>query len=151
MDMTHGVAVIAPEADPAVCRCRHRRLNAVSQGTESPLESTMESDNVMTLPRVREEKREKTRKQPRYHVILLDDNDHTYDYVIRMVQEVFGHNQEQAFRVAREVDEQGRVILLTTTKEHAEFKQEQIHGYGADPLIPRSKGSMWAVIEPAPE
>jgi len=29
------------------------------------------------------------------------------------------------------------------------LKQDQIHGYGPDPLIPRCKGSMSADIEPA--
>jgi ATP-dependent Clp protease adaptor protein ClpS len=42
------------------------------------------------------------------------------------------------------------VVVLTTTKEHAELKRDQIHGYGADRLIARSKGSMWSSIEPEP-
>jgi ATP-dependent Clp protease adaptor protein ClpS len=41
------------------------------------------------------------------------------------------------------------VIVLTTSKEHAEIKQEQIHAFGPDPRIARCKGSMSAVIEPA--
>ena len=32
----------------------------------------------------------------------------------------------------------------------AELKRDQIHAYGADPLLERSKGSMSAIIEPAP-
>lgn len=90
----------------------------------------------------------KPKRQPRYNVVLLDDNDHTYDYVIRMLGELFGHTQEKAFQVATEVDQIGRAILLTTTKEHGELKQEQIHGFGVDPLIPRCKGSMSAILEP---
>jgi ATP-dependent Clp protease adaptor protein ClpS len=52
--------------------------------------------------------------------------------------------------MAKEVDSSGRVIVLTTSKEHAELKQEQIHAFGPDPLITRCQGSMTAVIEPAP-
>jgi len=33
--------------------------------------------------------------------------------------------------------------------ERAEFKQQQIHGYGADWRIERCKGAMRAVLEPA--
>jgi ATP-dependent Clp protease adaptor protein ClpS len=84
-----------------------------------------------------------------WHVVLLDDDDHTYEYVIRMMQELFGHSPEKAFKVAKTVDEQGRVVCMTTHKEHAELKQEQVHGYGADPLMARSKGAMSAVLEPA--
>lgn len=91
------------------------------------------------------------KQQPRYHVILLDDDDHTYDYVVRMLQELFAHPRERGYLLAKRVDASGRVIVLTTTKEHAELKRDQIHAFGADPLIPRCQGSMSAVIEPVPE
>jgi len=93
---------------------------------------------------------EKRRRQPRYHVVLWNDDDHTYDYVIAMLRRLFGHTAETAFKMATEVDTRGRVIVLTTTKEHAELKRDQIHAFGADRLIARSKGSMWASIEPEP-
>ena len=90
------------------------------------------------------------RRQPRYNVILLDDNDHSYDYVIRMLGKLFTMSEEKAILLATEVDNNGRAVLLTTTREHAELKQQQIHGYGSDPLIPKCKGSMSSVIEPVP-
>lgn len=90
------------------------------------------------------------RIQPRYHVILLNDDDHTYRYVIEMMLIVFGHPPEKGFLIAKEVDKAGRAICLTTSFEHAEFKQEQVHAYGADPYFgPKCKGSMTAVLEPA--
>jgi ATP-dependent Clp protease adaptor protein ClpS len=92
----------------------------------------------------------KPRRQPRYHVVLWNDDDHTYAYVIAMLRRLFGHADATALKMAAEVDTQGRVIVLTTTKEHAELKRDQIHAFGADRLIARSKGSMWASIEPAP-
>jgi ATP-dependent Clp protease adaptor protein ClpS len=51
--------------------------------------------------------------------------------------------------MATEVHTKGRVIVDTTSRERAELKQEQIHAYGADPRLPRCKGSMSASIEPA--
>jgi hypothetical protein len=39
------------------------------------------------------------------------------------------------------------VIVLTTHKERAEFKRDQIRGFGADPRIASSKCSMGAVVE----
>lgn len=105
--------------------------------------------DTTTLPDLDTETEERTRRQPPYHVILLDDPDHTFDYVIRMLKELFAHPVERGFKMAEEVHESGRVIVLTTTLEHAELKQDQIHAYGPDPLLPRCKGSMTAVIEPA--
>lgn len=85
-----------------------------------------------------------------YNVILLDDDDHTYEYVIEMLRAVFSMSAEKAYLHACEVDSQKRTILLTTSKEHAELKRDQVHGYGPDPRLPRCKGSMTAKIEPAP-
>jgi ATP-dependent Clp protease adaptor protein ClpS len=106
------------------------------------------SDTV-TLPDLDEEVDERVRQLPPYHVILLNDDDHTFDYVIRMLKQLFGHPEEKGFMMADEVHRRGRVIVLTTTKEHAELKQDQIHAFGPDPLLQRCKGSMTAVIEPA--
>ena len=92
---------------------------------------------------------EKVRLQPPYNVVLLDDNDHTYEYVIEMLMSIFGYNPVKAFLMAREVDTAGRVIVLTTTLERAELERDRIHAYGADWRIPRCKGSMSAVLEPA--
>src|SRR5580765_600655 len=86
---------------------------------------------------------------PAYNVVLLDDDDHTYDYVIEMLQTLFVFSQDQAFRPAVEVDTHGRTILLTCTLPEAEFARDQVHAYGPDKRMPQSKGSMSAVIEPA--
>lgn len=88
--------------------------------------------------------------QPPYHVILLDDDDHTYEYVIGMLRKLFGYAPERAFQLAFEVDHRNRVILDTTTLERAELKRDQIHAFGRDWRIPRCQGSMSALIEPVP-
>jgi ATP-dependent Clp protease adaptor protein ClpS len=85
---------------------------------------------------------------PKYHVILLDDNDHTYEYVIEMLVQLFGHSSSRAYEMACTVDQTGRVVVETTHKERAEMKQDQIHNYGPDWRLSHSKASMAAVIEP---
>lgn len=84
-----------------------------------------------------------------WNVVLLDDDDHSYEYVIAMMQELFACPMEKAFQVAKAVDTDGRAVCLTTHKEHAELKRDQILAFGKDPLIASCKGSMSAVIEPA--
>ena len=86
---------------------------------------------------------------PPYNVILLNDDDHSYDYVVLMLNKIFGHPPEKGFMMALEVDKTGRVVVATTNLEHAELKRDQIQSFGPDPLIPRCKGSMSAVVEPA--
>ena len=106
----------------------------------------------ITLPetsrRLKEKREEKVKKQPPYNVVLLNDDDHTFEYVITMLQQLFGYPREKGFQMAAEVDSTGRVIVLTTTKEHAELKRDQIHAFGKDNAIRSCKGSMSASIEP---
>jgi ATP-dependent Clp protease adaptor protein ClpS len=105
-----------------------------------------------TAPPIPETDGETRSKQlPPFNVVLLDDDEHSYDYVIRMMQSLFGHDQDRAYRVAQRVDSDGRVVCLTTHKEHAELKRDQILAFGKDPIMAISKGSMSAVIEPARE
>lgn len=100
-----------------------------------------------TVKRNAELDRERKR-QPRYHVILWDDDDHSYEYVILMMRQLFGLSFEKGYLVAKSVDAAGRAVCTTTTKEHAELKRDQIHAFGKDRLIERCKGSMSASIEP---
>ena len=86
---------------------------------------------------------------PAYNVVLLDDDDHTYDYVIEMLQALFVFSLDQAYQHAVEVDTHGRPILLTCTLSEAEFARDQVHAFGPDKRMPQSKGSMSAIIEPA--
>ena len=102
-----------------------------------------------TTTRPEEKKEHKTKGLPPYNVILLDDNDHSYEYVIHMLKVLFGYPPEKGYRMAVEVDTTRRVIVATTHLEQAELKRDQIHAYGPDPRIPRCEGSMSATIEPA--
>ena len=102
-----------------------------------------------TSKKLKEQEDQKVKKQPPYHVILLNDDDHSYEYVIRMLKQLFGHPDERGYKMAKEVDTSGRVIVDTTSLERAELKRDQIHAFGPDPLIERCKGSMSATIEPA--
>ena len=68
---------------------------------------------------------------PPFHVILLNDDDHTFEYVMEMLKVLFAHSEEKGYVMAKEVDRSGRVIVLTTHREMAELKRDQIHAYGA--------------------
>ncbi len=91
--------------------------------------ATLTADPVV---KPKNKKDERTKRQPRFHVILWDDDDHSYEYVILMMRQIFGHTIDRGFKIANAVDSDGRSICLTTTREHAELKVEQIHSFGKD-------------------
>jgi ATP-dependent Clp protease adaptor protein ClpS len=100
------------------------------------------------LPKRQKQEKRNPKKQPRYNVVLWNDDDHSYAYVITMLLELFNHPVEKGYQLAHEVDTHGRVVVLTTTMEHAELKRDQIHAYGKDSQIVNCSGSMSATIEP---
>ncbi|MGE5596953.1 MAG: ATP-dependent Clp protease adaptor ClpS [Hyphomicrobiales bacterium] len=102
--------------------------------TKPGIEITEESDQELEKP---------------YHLILLDDQYHTYHYVVTMLGRIFGYEVEKAFAIACVVDSSGQAIVMTGSHDEVRRKQELIHSFGADPLMEESVGSMSAIIEPA--
>ena len=86
---------------------------------------------------------------PPYHVVLLDDNDHSHEYVMEMLKALFGYPETMGFTLADKVDRQGRAVVFTTHREFAELKCEQIHTYGNDWRVATCQGSMSAIIQKA--
>ena len=114
-----------------------------------------ESAAAVAEPEVRPERKSRPKKkppkrQPRYHVILWTDDDHTYEYVVQMMQELFAHPEQRGYVIAHQVHTLGKAVCCTTTLERAELNRDQIHAYGADVRLERCKGSMSATIEPEP-
>lgn len=85
---------------------------------------------------------------PIYHLVLLDDDDHTVDYVTEMLQRLFLLPRDAAHVHALEVHNNSRSIVLTAELPVASFARDQIQGYGADWRVKDSKGSMSAILEP---
>lgn len=116
-----------------VCSRVYVIVETMEETTVSPARSVQEREQLMAL----------------YHVVLLDDDEHTYDYVIEMLQRLFLLSANEAFERALEVDTTGRAIVITCELPQAEFARDQIHSYGPDPRMPNSRASMHAAIEPA--
>ena len=102
-----------------------------------------------TITTPREGTKREIEGMPPYNVVLLDDDEHSFEYVVRMLKKIFGHSLKRGLKMAMQVHLSGRVVVATTNLEQAELKRDQIHAFGPDPLIPRCKGSMSATIEPA--
>ena len=84
---------------------------------------------------------------PLFKIVLFDDDEHTYDYVVEMLVDCCGLSRESAFRCAVEVDLSGKTTVFYGPKDACRRRCEMIHAYGADPRLPRSKGSMKAEVQ----
>ena len=92
----------------------------------------------------------KTQKQPPYNVVILNDEEHTFDYVIELLCKLFRHSLRAAQELTWRIHTAGRAVVYTTHKELAELKRDQVLSYGPDPRMNISKGPLDCYIEPAP-
>ncbi len=105
-----------------------------------------------TAPRSKTAIEEQTRskKLPPYNVIILNDEEHTFDYVIELLGKLFAHPLQKAIELTWRIHLTGRAVVYTTHKEKAELKRDQVLSYGADPRMSISRGPLGCYIEPAP-
>jgi ATP-dependent Clp protease adaptor protein ClpS len=101
-------------------------------------------------PESQADRRSKTRRQPPYNVVVLNDEEHTFDYVIDLLVKIFRHPLSTAKELTWRIHSTGRAIVYTTHKEKAELKRDQILAWGPDPRMTISKGPLGCYIEPAP-
>ncbi len=83
-------------------------------------------------------------------MIILNDEEHTFDYVIELLCKLFRHPVGTAQELTWRIHLTGRAVVFTTHKELAELKRDQVLSYGPDPRMSVSKGPMDCFIEPAP-
>lgn len=91
----------------------------------------------------------RTRRIPPYHVILLNDDHHSMEFVVEVLCKVLGCSTERAFQFMMEAHTSGRAIIWTGSKEVAELKAEQIHTCPEIRADGRDLGPLGCDIEPA--
>ena len=101
---------------------------------------------------VDEKSRENTNQEPKhlpmYRVILWNDQDHTFEYVINMMHRIFGYNKAQGMIIATGVHTCGKIAVATLPLEVAELRRDQIRSFGPDPFLEECVTSMYATLEP---
>jgi ATP-dependent Clp protease adaptor protein ClpS len=101
-------------------------------------------------PKSRTDQTPQNRRQPPYHVVILNDEEHTFDYVIDLLVKLFRHSLPTAQELTWRIHSTGRAVVYTTHKEKAELKRDQVLAWGPDPRMSISKGPLGCYIEPAP-
>lgn len=93
-------------------------------------EELVEQEPIVTTAKPAPKTR--TKRQPLYNVIVLNDDLHTFDYVIDALCRICGHSKDEAYRLAVEIDGKGLAAVWTGAMEVAELKRDQIIGFGID-------------------
>lgn len=93
----------------------------------------------------------KVRRLPPFNVVLLNDDHHTGEFVVEVLQKVLGCNKERAALLTSEAHHTGRSIVWTGPKEVAELKMEQIQSFHEIRQDGRKLGPLGVELEPAPQ
>lgn len=98
----------------------------------------------------REKEATQTRLLPPYNVVLLNDDYHSFEFVVEVLISVLGLSVEDAVAAMLEAHTRGRSVVWSGAKEVAELKAEQV-------TTPRERrtggldlGPLDCEIEPAP-
>ena len=111
-------------------------------------------DEPIVSPKKRptNETKSKPKRQPHYALILHNDDDHTFQYVIDLLMKLFAHTAEKAFVLTNQVHAQGKSIVWTGTLELAELKRDQVRSFGPDLFaMKKVEYPLGVTIEPLPE
>jgi len=108
-----------------------------------------EQDSTSTVVETEVTSEPQTRRLPPYNVVILNDEEHTFPYVIELLTKLFRHSLSKAEELTVRIDATGRAVVYTTHKELAELKRDQVIAYGPDPLCEGSKGPLRCYVEPA--
>lgn len=88
---------------------------------------------------------------PPHAVVVLNDDVHTFEYVVEVFGKVFGYPPEKCFQLAKHIHINGRGIVWSGPKEVAELKRDQIRSAGPDLYAARKvDGPLGVLVEPLP-
>ena len=114
--------------------------------------AVMEPQVVVRPKPARPDLKSKPKRQPPYAVILHNDDQHTFQYVIDLLMKLFAYPLEKAFVLMSQVHTQGKSIVWSGTLELAELKRDQVRGFGPDFNAPTKVDfPLGVTIEPLPE
>src|SRR5438270_12206022 len=94
--------------------------------------AAVESPPQVEPPPKKQRGKPKPKKQPPYAVIVFNDDEHSFQYVIDAFSKVFGYPREKSYTLAVQIHTSGRGIVWSGTRELAELKRDQIRSCGPD-------------------
>jgi ATP-dependent Clp protease adaptor protein ClpS len=125
--------------------------------TDEPARSDNTSGNSSTAvaparARPKSDPKQKPKPQPPYAVVIFNDPIHSFEYVIELLQRVFGYDLTKAMQLTLEAHKNERAVVWSGPMETAEFKRDRIRGFGPDTYNVRIVTMpLGCAIEPLPQ
>jgi len=75
-----------------------------------------------------------------WNVILWNDPINLMEYVIKVLQKVFGYQADLAHKLTMEAHAGGKALVATEPREQAEMHAQKLHEFGLQATIQRQDG-----------
>jgi ATP-dependent Clp protease adaptor protein ClpS len=105
--------------------------------------------DIVATVKPQEEEEIKVRRLPPYHVILANDDHHSFEFVVEVLRKALNYTEEHSFQLTHEAHTKGRAIVWSGSKEVAELKAEQIQSFHEVRHDGAKLGPLGVSIEPA--
>ena len=109
-----------------------------------------ELPDIQVTTKSKPRERQGTRRVPPYNVILENDDFHSIEFVVEVLQKALACTAERAVQFTLTAHHTGQAIVWTGPKEVAELKVDQIHSFHETHRDGRKLGPVGVTIEPAP-
>jgi len=114
-------------------------------------EAAVESEPLAKPARKKQASAAKPKKQPPFAVVVFNDNEHSFEYVVETFTKVFGYAKEKSYTLALQIHTEGRGIVWSGAREVAELKRDQLRSSGPDFHAAKKVGfPLGVTVEPLP-
>ena len=93
----------------------------------------------------------KPKQQPPYAVVLFNDEEHSFPFVVETLMKVFRYPAEKSYSLTLQIHNAGKGIVWSGSLEVAELKRDQIRSAGPDFYAPKKVDfPLGVIVEPLP-
>jgi ATP-dependent Clp protease adaptor protein ClpS len=85
-----------------------------------------------------------------YDLVILNDDTHTFEYVIGLLHDLFGVPWDDGFGMTETIDYRGERVVFTGTWQGVMQKRAEVIAYGPDPWLPNSTGPLKVEVRESP-
>lgn len=98
----------------------------MNDGAATTVESPPESE------RRKQPAEARPKKQPPYAVVVFNDDEHSFQYVVEAFTKVFGYPLEKSYTLTLQIHNEGKGVVWSGVREVAELKRDQLRSVGPD-------------------
>jgi len=103
-------------------------LSARTQEQALPMSQQYDDDDTLLV----EKTRPRLQKPPMFKVVLLNDDYTPMEFVVHILESIFGHDREKATQIMLHVHTRGKGVCGTYTRDVAETKVVQVNNYARE-------------------